>query len=40
MGAILVGVGTTGLNSLPLLKATTTLTSSILAFGSQAEPIS
>ena len=40
MGAILVGAGTAGLNSLPLLKVTTALTSSILAFGSLAELIS
>ena len=38
--AILVGVGTVGHSSLPLLKVTTALTSSILAFGSLAEPIS
>ena len=38
--AVLVGVGTAGLRSLPLLKVTTALTSSILAFGSLAEPIS
>ena len=38
--AVLVGVGTTGLSSLPLLKVTIALTSSILAFGSLAEPIS
>ena len=31
MGAFLVGAGTTGLNSVPLLKVTTALTSSILA---------
>ena len=40
MGAILVGAKTAGLISLPLLKVTTALTSSILAFGSLAEPIS
>ena len=40
VGADLVGVGTAGLSSLPLLKVTTALTSSILAFGSLAEPIS
>ena len=40
MGAVLVGAATTGLISLPLLKVTNTLTSSILAFGSLAEPIS
>ena len=40
MGAFLVGSGTTGLSSLPLLKVTTPLTSSILALGSLAEPIS
>ena len=40
METVLVGVGTTGLSSLPLLKVTTAFTSSILAFGSLAEPIS
>ena len=40
MGAFLVGYGTAGLSSLSLLKVTTTLTSSILALGSLAEPIS
>ena len=40
MGAILVGDGIAGLSSLPLLKVTTALTASILAFGSLAEPIS
>ena len=40
MGAVLVGAGTAGLSSLPLLKVTTALTSSILAFGSLVEPIS
>ena len=40
MGAFLVGSGTAGLSSLPLLKVTTSLTSSILALGSLAEPIS
>ena len=40
VGAALVGVGIAGLSSLPLLKVTTALTSSILAFGSLAEPIS
>ena len=36
----MVGAGTTGLSSLPLLKVTTALTSSILAFRSLDEPIS
>ena len=36
----MVGVGTAGLSSLPLLKVTIALTSSILTFGSLAEPIS
>ena len=40
VGAVLVGAGTACLSSLPLLKVTTTLTSSILAFGSLDEPIS
>ena len=40
MGAVLVGVRTAGFSSLPLLKVTTALPSSILAFGSLAEPIS
>ena len=40
MGAVLVGAGTDCLSSLSLLKVTTALTSSILAFGSLAEPIS
>ena len=40
MGAVLVGAGTAGLSSLPLLKVTTALTSSILAFGSLEEFIS
>ena len=40
MGAVLVGAGTAGLNSLPLLKVTTTLTSSIIALGSLTDPIS
>ena len=40
VGAILAGSGTTGLSSIPLLKVTTTLTSSILALGSLEEPIS
>ena len=40
MGAFLVGSGTAGLSSLPLLKVTTALTSSIIALGSLAEPIS
>ena len=40
VGAILVGAGTAGLSYLPLLKVTTALTSSILTFGSLAEPIS
>ena len=34
VGAFLVGYGTTGLSSLPILKVTTALTSSILALGS------
>ena len=36
----MVGVGTAGLNYVPLLKVTTALTSSILALGSLADPIS
>ena len=40
VGAFLAGSGTTGLSSLPLLNVTTSLTSSILALGSLAEPIS
>ena len=40
VGAFLVGYGTAGFSSIPLLKVTTTLTSSILALGSLAEPIS
>ena len=40
VGAVLAGVGTAGISSLPLLKVTITLTSSILAFGSLVEPIS
>ena len=36
----MVGAGTAGLSSLPLLKVTTALTSSILAFRSLVEPIS
>ena len=40
MGDVLVGAGTAGLSYLPLLKVTTALTSSILAFGSLAELIS
>ena len=40
VGADLAGAGTIGLSSLPLLKVTTALTSSILTFGSLAEPIS
>ena len=40
VGAVLVGAGTAGLGSLPLLKVTTALTSSILAFGSLEESIS
>ena len=40
VGAFLVGFGTAGLSSLPLLKVTTTLNSSILALGSLAELIS
>ena len=40
VGAVLVGAGIASLSSLPLLKVTTALTSSILAFGSLAEPIS
>ena len=38
--AVLARAGTTGLSSLPLLKVTTALTSSILTFGSLVEPIS
>ena len=38
MGAVLARVGTVGLSSLPLLKVTTALTSSILTFGSLVEP--
>ena len=34
VGADLAGAGTAGLNSLPLLKVTIALTSSILTFGS------
>ena len=40
VGAFLVGSGTAGLSSLPLLNITTALTSSIPALGSLAEPIS
>ena len=40
MGAVLARAGTVGLSSLPLLKVTTALTSSILTFGSLVEPIS
>ena len=40
VGAILARAGTAGLSSLPLLKVTTALTSSILTFGSLVEPIS
>ena len=40
MGVDFAGAGTAGLSSLPLLKVTTTLTSSILTFGSLVEPIS
>ena len=40
VGAFLVGSRTAGLSSLPLLKVTIALTSSILALGSLAEPIS
>ena len=40
VGADLAGVGTAGLSSLPLLKVTTTFTSSILTFGLLVEPIS
>ena len=40
VGAFLVGFRTAGLSSLPLFKVTTALTSSILALGSLAEPIS
>ena len=36
----MAGYGTAGLSSVPLLKVTTALTSSILALGSLAEPIS
>ena len=36
----LAGSRTTGLSSVPLLKVTTALTSSILALGSMAKPIS
>ena len=39
VGAVLAGAGTAGISSLPLLKVTTALTSSILAFGSLAKPI-
>ena len=37
---LLPGSGAAGLNSVPLLNVTTALTSSILALGSLAEPIS
>ena len=40
VGADLARVGTVGLISLPLLKVTTALTSSILTFASLVEPIS
>ena len=40
VGAFLSGSGIVGLSSVPLLNVTTTLTSSILALGSLAEPIS
>ena len=40
VGAFLAGSGTAGLSSVPLLNVTTALTSSILALGSLAEPIS
>ena len=40
MGADLAGAGTVGLSSLPLLRVTTSLTSSILTFASLVEPIS
>ena len=40
LGAFLVGAGGVGLSSVPLLNVTTALTSSILALGSLAEPIS
>ena len=40
VGAFLAGSGTIGLSSVPLLKVTTALTSSILALGSLAEPTS
>ena len=36
MGAVLVAAGTAGVGSLPLLKVTTALTSSILVFRSLA----
>ena len=40
VGAALARTGTAGLSSLPLLKVTTALTSSILTFRSLVEPIS
>ena len=40
VGVVLVGAGTASLSSVPLLKVTTALTTSILAFGSLAELIS
>ena len=40
MGADLARLGTAGLSFLPLLKVITSLTSSILTFGSLVEPIS
>ena len=40
VGAVLVGARIAGLSSLPLRKVTTTLTSSILALGLLAKPIS
>ena len=40
VGADLARAGTAGLSTLPLIKVTTALTSSILTFGSLVEPIS
>ena len=40
VGAFLAGFRTSSLSSVPLLNVTTALTSSILALGSLAEPIS
>ena len=40
VGAFLAGSGTASLSSVPLLKVTTALTSSILALGSLEKPIS